>query len=126
MVQQKLVNEISLDIPELFIIGKYVKIKFRNWESPSYFQSSRGQKVKNWTYDTVFVYVLDFIFYGNSRARIIYAISKWFNFVPGSFFEQDHLFTLIYLGVYLKRWPKCAYFRTETDVAQNLIDDFFF
>ena len=71
MVQQKLVDEISLDIPELFIIGKYVKIKFKNLESPSYFQSSRGQKVKNWTYETVFVYVLDFIFYGNSRAQIM-------------------------------------------------------
>ena len=26
----------------------------------------------------------------------------------GSFFEQDHLLNLIILGVYVKRWPKCA------------------
>ena len=44
-MQQKLVDEISLNFPGLFIIGKYVKIKFENWESPCYFQSSRGQKL---------------------------------------------------------------------------------
>ena len=44
-MQQKLVDEISLNFPGLFIIGKYVKIKFENWESPCYFQRSRGQKL---------------------------------------------------------------------------------
>ena len=45
----------------------------------------------------------------------------------GTFFEQDRLLNLIILGVYVKRWPKCAggISKTETDVAQNLIDDFF-
>ena len=28
--------------------------------------------------------------------------------MSGSFFEQDHLLNLIILGVYAKRWPKCA------------------
>ena len=45
----------------------------------------------------------------------------------GSFFEQDNLLNLLISGVYTKRWPKCARISIEkTDVAQNLIDDFFF
>ena len=49
MIQLKLVDEVSLNFPELFITGKYVKIGFRNRESPCYFLSSRGQKIKNIT-----------------------------------------------------------------------------
>ena len=49
MIQEKLVDGISLNFPELFIIGKYVKITFKNRRSPCYFLSSRGQKVKNIT-----------------------------------------------------------------------------
>ena len=45
----KLVDEISLDFPESFIIGKYVKIKFKNCGVPCYFLSSRGLKIKNIT-----------------------------------------------------------------------------
>ena len=51
-------NEISLNFPELCIIGKYVKIRFKN---------------------------------------------RCCNFVPGSFFKQDHLLNLIILGGYAKR-----------------------
>ena len=40
--------------------------------------------------------------------KLIYLISIWFNFVFGSFFEQDHLLNLIILGVYVKIWPTCA------------------
>ena len=36
----------------------------------------------------------------------IYTINIWFNFVPGVFFEQDHLLNLIIFGVYAKGWPK--------------------
>ena len=36
----------SLNFPELLIIGKYVKIRFKNRRSPCYFLSSRGQKKK--------------------------------------------------------------------------------
>ena len=43
----------------------------------------------------------------------------------GSFFEQEHLLSLLISGVYAKRWPKCARI-TKTDVAQNVMDDFFF
>ena len=35
------------NFPKLFIIGKYVKIMFKNRGSPCYFLSSRGQKIKN-------------------------------------------------------------------------------
>ena len=75
MIQWKLVDEISLNFPELFIKGKYVKIKFKNRESPCYFLSSRGQKIKNitkiehWTKETVFVYILGFIFYDVSHVK---------------------------------------------------------
>ena len=48
MIQQKLVNESSLNFSfELFIIGKSVKFRFKNKGSPCYFLSSRGQKTKN-------------------------------------------------------------------------------
>ena len=40
--------------------------------------------------------------------KLVYTIIIWFNFVFGSFFEQDHLLNLIVLGVYVKRWPKHA------------------
>ena len=46
---KKLVDEISLNFPELFIIGQYVKIRFKNKGSPCYFLSSRGQKIKHIT-----------------------------------------------------------------------------
>ena len=39
----------SLNFAYLFIIGKYVKIRFRNIESPYYFFISRVQKIKNVT-----------------------------------------------------------------------------
>ena len=64
----------SLNFPELFIKGKYVKIRFKNRGSPCYFLSSRGQKIKNITKieqkETVFVYILGFVFHGISRAKI--------------------------------------------------------
>ena len=40
--------------------------------------------------------------------KLIYTINTWFNFMVGSFFGQDHLINLFILGVYAKRWPKCA------------------
>ena len=40
--------------------------------------------------------------------KLVYTINIWFNFVSGSFFEQDHLLNLIVLGVYVKSWPKHA------------------
>ena len=47
-------------------------------------------------------------------------------FVFGSFLEQDHRLNLIILGDYEKKMTyMCTYFKIKTDVAQNLIDDFF-
>ena len=65
------------------------------------------------------------------KQKLIYAKNVWFNLVFGSFFEQDRQLNLIILGVCAKRCPKCARmskpkdFKTETDVTQNLIDDFY-
>ena len=39
----------NLPMKFLYIIGKYVKIKFKNRGSPCYFLSSTGQKIKNIT-----------------------------------------------------------------------------
>ena len=63
---------------------------------------------KCWKKETVFVYILDFIFYGVSRAKTDLQNKYIFNFLFGSFFEQDHLLNLFNLGVYAKKWPKCA------------------
>ena len=58
--------------------------------------------------------------------RLIYTINIWFNFVFGSFFEQDYLSNLIILGFMQKDDQMFTYFKIETDVTQNLMDDFFF
>ena len=55
---------------------------------------------KTWTKETISVYVLGFIFMAFFAEKLIYTINVWFNFVFGSFFDQDHL-----LGIYAKRWP---------------------
>ena len=62
----------SLNFPELFIKGKYLKIRFKNRGSPCYFQSSRGQKMSNITKiepKRLFGYILGFIFYGFFYAK---------------------------------------------------------
>ena len=42
--------------------------------------------------------------------KLIFTINIWFNFVFGSFLEQDHLLLNLFVsGVYAKRWPKCAH-----------------
>ena len=113
----------------MFIIGKYAKIRFKNRGSPCYFLSSRDEKIKNITKIEqkrlfFFTFLVSFLMAFLAQ-KLIYAITTWFNFVFGSFYEKDHLLSLFILGVYAKRWPKCAYFHAKTDVAQNLIDDFF-
>ena len=97
----------SLNFPELFIIGKYVKIRFKNCGSPCYFLSSRGQKIKNVTkseHTRLFLFIfLVSLFMAFLAGKLISTINIRFNFVPGLFFEQDHLLNLIILGVYSKR-----------------------
>ena len=51
------------------ICKKYVKIRFKKMRPPCHFLSSRGQKVKDWTKGTVFVYTLGFIFDGFSQGK---------------------------------------------------------
>ena len=85
MIQYKLVNEISLNFPDLFVIGKYVKIRFKNKGSPYYFLSSRGQKIKNITKIEqkrlfLFTFLVPF-FMALLAQKLIYTINIWFNFV---------------------------------------------
>ena len=71
----------------------------------------RGQKIKNITkigLETIVCNILGFIFYVVSRTKTDLHNKYVFNFVFGSFFEQDHLLNLFILRVYAKRWPKCA------------------
>ena len=49
MIQRKLVYEISLNFPELFVKEKYITIRFKNQGLPCYFLSNRGQKIKDVT-----------------------------------------------------------------------------
>ena len=89
-----------------------MKIKFKNRRSPCYFLSSRVQKIKNITKIKqkrlfLFTFLVSY-FTAFLVQKLIYTINIWFNFVFGSFFEQDHLLNLFISGVYAKRWPKCA------------------
>ena len=89
----------SLYFSELFIIGKYVKIRFKNRGSPCYFLSSRGQKIKSITrYEqkrlVLFALLVSF-FMAILVQKLIYTINIRCNFVFGSFFEEDHILTLI-------------------------------
>ena len=117
-MQEKLVDKISLNFPKLFIIGKYVKIRFENGVSPCYFLSSRGQKIKNITKIEqkrlfLFTFLVSF-FMAFLAQKLIYIINIWFKFVFEPFLKQDHLLNLFISGVNAKRWPKWA-----------RIDDFF-
>ena len=95
----------------MFITEKYVKISFKNRGSICYFLSSRGQKIKNKKIVQKSMFLLIFLvssFMAFLAQKLIYTINTWFNFMVGSFFGQDHLINLFILGVYAKRWPKCA------------------
>ena len=65
--------KVFLNFSELPILGKYIKIRFKNRGTPCYFLRSRGQKIKNITKiekkRIVFVSILGLIFYGLSRAK---------------------------------------------------------
>ena len=98
-----------INLSELFIIRKYVKIRFKNRGSPWYFLSSRDQQIKKITKNKqkwLFLYTfLASFFMAFLSQKLIYTINTWFNFVLGSFFKQNHLLNLIILGDYAKRWP---------------------
>ena len=70
----KLVDEISLFFPELFIIGKYVKIRFKNryhYGIASVLEVKRSKVLQKLTKETVFAYILGFLFYGVSHAKTV-------------------------------------------------------
>ena len=74
--------------------------------------NSIGQKIKNMAkieYTSLFLFTFLVSFFMAFLAlKLLYAVSEWFNFTPGSFCEQDYLLNLIILVVYMKRWPECA------------------
>ena len=53
--------------------------------------------------------ILGFIFGAVSRAKTDFHSKYIFNFVFGSFFEQDHLLNLFILRVYAKRLSECTH-----------------
>ena len=92
LIQYKLVDEISLNFPEKFIIGKHAKIMFKDRESPYYFVSSRGQKIKNITKIEqkrllLFTFLVSF-FIAFPTQRLIYTIIMSFCLVFGSFLNK--------------------------------------
>ena len=122
-------DEIFSNFPELFIMGKYVKIWFKNKGSSCYFLNSRGQEIKNITNIeqkklSLFTFMVS-LFMVLLVQKLIYTTNIWLNFVFVAFYEKYHLLNLIILRVYVKRWLMCTYFKTETDVGQNLKDDVF-
>ena len=107
MIQKIRVDEISLNFRELFIVGKYEKIRSKNRGSPHCFLSSRAQKIKNIIKiekkEIIFVCILGFTFYDVSHAKTDLHNKYMFNVVLGPYFEEDHLLNSIILGVYAKR-----------------------
>ena len=91
----------------LFIIGKYVKIRFKSRGSPYYFLSPRGQKIKNITKikqkRLLSFTVLVSCFLTFLAKKLIYTTNIEFKFVFGSFYEQEHLLNIFILGVCAKR-----------------------
>ena len=67
MIQRKLVVEISLNFPELFAIGKYVKIRLKNWGSVLEVKSSKILQKLNER--DCFCLHSWFYFYGVSQAK---------------------------------------------------------
>ena len=106
-----------LSFSELFILRKYVKIRFKNSGSPWYFLSSRGQKIRNITnIEPKRLFLLTFLLsfsMGFQLQKMIYTINVWFNFVFALFLEQGNLLNLIIFGVHAKRWPKYEEFQNR-------------
>ena len=89
------------------ITEKYLKIRFKNRGPPCYFLEAKRSKIlQKLNKRDYFSNILGFIFYGVSHAKPDLSSKYIFNFVFGSFFEQDHLLNLLILGVYAQRWPK--------------------
>ena len=83
----------------MLILGKYLKIRFKNRGSPYHFLSSGGVKIKSITkieQMKLFVFTLLVSFFIAFLAqKLICTINIWFSFMFGSFFEQDCLLKLV-------------------------------
>ena len=100
----------------MFIVEKYVKIRFRNRIPPCYFLEFKRWKIlQNLNKWDCFYNILSLIYYGFSRAKTDLQSKCTFKFVFGIFFEQGHLLDSFILGVYAQRWAKFTYFKTETE-----------
>ena len=88
-------------------MGKYVKSRFKNRGSPYHFLSSRGKKIKSITkieLKRLFLFTLLVSFFMAFLVqKLISTIKIRFNFMFGSFFNQDHLLNLFISRVYEKR-----------------------
>ena len=93
----------------MFIIEKYVIIRFKNRRPPcSFLGVKRSKLLQKLIKRDYFCNFLGFIFYGVSHAKTDLHSKYIFNFVFDSLFEQHHLSNLFILVVYAKTWPKCA------------------
>ena len=98
----------------MFIIEKYVKIGLKNRGRPCYFLEVRRSKILlKLNKRDCFCNILGLVFYGVSHAKTDLRIKYIFNFLFGSFFEQDHLLNLFILGVYSQRWPNAYVFQNR-------------
>ena len=102
----------------MYSLRRYDTIKTCQWYFFKFFwvvqyrKICKNQKIKNIIKIEqkrlfLFTFLVSF-FMAFLTQKLIYTINIWFNFVFGSFFEQDHLLNLFISGVYAKRWPKCA------------------
>ena len=99
----------------MFIIGKYVKIRSKNMGPTYYFLSSRCQKVKNITKMFLFTFWCHFyVFKPDLRNKYLIQLYVWL------IFWKRYLLNLITLGVYAKRWPKCARISTQKLITPKI------
>ena len=62
-------------------------------------QKSKHKNITKIEHTRLFLFTFLVSFFMEFLAqKLICTINIWFNFVPGSFFEQDHLSNLIILG----------------------------
>ena len=110
VLHKKLVNEISLNFPELLIIGKYVKIRFKNRGPPCYFLEVK--RIKNITKTEqnrlfLFTFLVSF-FIVFLAPKLIYTINIYLTLCLAHFLNKI-IYQTYFLGVHAKRCPKCAH-----------------
>ena len=75
----------------------------------SQFSRSKIKNITNIEQKRLFLFTfLVSIFMAFLAQKLIYTINIWFNFVFGSFFEENYPLNWIIFGVYAEKWPKCT------------------